>query len=193
MSARDVVVTVPMDLWQLWIEEGDLPGDEPTGEEWGFYTSGGRPNIRPGDRVYVVAHGRLRGYAPLSRLEVEGNRLSFGRKGGAVAVTIPESIRGFRGWRYRWWNRAIETSFEDWRTAGVRGQKRGKGERKGKGGPESEERSLDRVLEEWPTVVENSPSSGYEVGCRRCSARGVALLDPCMGVVDGGVHELVAV
>lgn len=115
----DVVVTVPKDLWEMWIEEGDLPGDPETGEEWGFYTSGGRPSILPGDRVYVVAHGRLRGYAPLTRLEVNGNRLAFGRQGGAVAVTISEEIRGFRGWRYRWWYREQEAPFPDWKTAGV--------------------------------------------------------------------------
>lgn len=67
-------------------------------------------------------------------------------------------------------------------------------EQEKRGGPDSEKRSLslDRVLEDTDghTVAENSRSSG---GCRRCSARGVALLDPCMAVVDGGVHELVAV
>lgn len=111
----DVVVTVPKDLWEDWLDEGDLPGDQPTGEEWGFFTSGARPNIAPGDRVYIVAHGKLRGYAPLTRLEVEGRSLAFGREGGAVAVTIEEPIRGFRGWRYRWWDRQAERPFPDWR------------------------------------------------------------------------------
>ena len=120
MSAiRDVVVTVPKDLWKLWLDEGDLPGDDPTGETWGFFTSGGRPRIYPGDRVYVVAHGRLRGHAPLTGLRVDGRRLAFGRRGGAVAMTIPEPIQGFRGWRYRWWEREDAIDFPDWKTEGV--------------------------------------------------------------------------
>jgi len=121
----DVVVTVPKDLWPAWIAEGDAVDEPETGEEWGFFFStrpmkhldvpGGFPDIRPGERVYVVAHGLLRGYAPLSRLQ--RNPPALGRRGGAVAVTIPEPIKGFPGWRYRWWDRAIEVPFPAWRTA----------------------------------------------------------------------------
>lgn len=118
-EVSDVVVTVPMGMWLDWIEEGDLPGEQSSGEMWGFFTSGARPEIEVGERVYVVAYGRLRGYAPLQKLEVTGNRIAFGRQGGAVAVTIPEKIRGFRGWRYRWWALADEVPFPDWKTADV--------------------------------------------------------------------------
>jgi hypothetical protein len=118
-SGRDVVATVPMDLWADWLDEGDLPGDEKTGEEWGFYTGGAVPDVLPGSRVYVVAHGRLRGFSPLTRLVVDGGRVVFCRRAGAVAVTIPESIRGFRGWRYRWWNREDERAFPDWKDPGA--------------------------------------------------------------------------
>lgn len=98
------------------MDEGDLPGDPPTGEEWGFYTSaGGVPDIQPGDRVYVVAHGKLRGYAPLTRYVRQGRTHVFCREAGAVAVTIEEPIRGFRGWRYRWWEREVERPFPGWR------------------------------------------------------------------------------
>lgn len=117
----DVVVTVPKGMWLDWIDEGDLPGDPPTGEEWGFFTYGARPDIKAGERVYVVAHGRLRGYAPLTRYEYTNGKVAFGREAGAVAVTIPEPIRGFRGWRYRWWEREIETPFPNWKTDGVVG------------------------------------------------------------------------
>jgi hypothetical protein len=41
-------------------------------------------------------------------------RYALVRHGDAVAVTIDEFVRGFRGWRYRWWNRDIETPFPDW-------------------------------------------------------------------------------
>lgn len=122
----DVVVTCPKNIWLDWLEEGDLPGDPPTGEEWGFSTWGPKPDIQPGERVYVVAHGRLRGYAPLTRLEYQHvghgqGRVAFGRAAGAVAVTIAEPIKGFRGWRYRWWRSETEIVFPDWKTAGVGG------------------------------------------------------------------------
>lgn len=111
----DVVVTVPKGVWEDWLDEGDLPGDPPTGETWGFFTWGARPKIEVGERVYVVAHGKLRGYAPLTKLEVNGGQIAFGRGANAIAVTIPEPIRGFRGWRYRWWNYDLEYPFTDWK------------------------------------------------------------------------------
>jgi hypothetical protein len=118
----DVVVTVPMGKWQEWIDEGDLPGDEPLYESHFWIHE--LPAIHAGERVYVVAHGRLRGYAPLVGLEAScrlwPERACLLREGGAVAVTIPEQIRGFQGWRYRWWLREDEVPFPDWRTAGVR-------------------------------------------------------------------------
>ena len=118
----DVVVTVPKALWQTWIDEGDAVGEPYSGELWSFYLYGARPKIRRGERVYVVAHGRLRGYAPLSYVEDEGppgGRFALVRRGGAVAVTIDEPIRGFRGWRERWWDRDAERPFPIWRTEGV--------------------------------------------------------------------------
>ena len=116
----DVVVTVPKGLWQDWIAEGDLPGEESQWEShfWisGFIT----PLIAEGERVYIVAHGKLRGYAPLVRQEytcaLAPNRSCLLRRGDAEAVTIDEPIRGFQGWRYRWWSRADEHPFPDWMT-----------------------------------------------------------------------------
>lgn len=124
----DVVVTVPKNIWQAWIEEGDAAGDPPTGEEWGFYTSGAdcRDRVKPGDRCYVVAHDRLRGYAPITRISFQPRRegykvgrIVFCRAAQAVAVTIKAPIRGFRGYQFRWWDRSIETPFPDWKTAGL--------------------------------------------------------------------------
>ena len=115
----DVVVTVPMRLWDEWLAEGDLPGEAWDGEaeygafEYGFYISR-RPDIDPGDRVYIVAYGRLRGYAPLVRLERFNSEYVLVRAGGAVACTIASIIRGFQGWRYRWWEREQEQPFPDW-------------------------------------------------------------------------------
>jgi hypothetical protein len=121
----DVVVTVPMGMWEEWIAEGDLPGDPQSDFESHFWIPAAViPEIQPGERVYVVAHGSLRGYAPLVRVErsctLWRSRACLVREGGAVAVTIPEAIRGFQGWRYRWWGRSAEVPFPDWRTAGVR-------------------------------------------------------------------------
>ena len=73
---------------------------------------------QPGGRFYVVSHGKLRGYAPI--LRVVGSfwdpfsEIIRGR--GAVAITIPDPIPGFRGLRKRWWDRADETPFPDWKT-----------------------------------------------------------------------------
>jgi hypothetical protein len=117
----DVVVTVPKSFGlDIWIAEGDAVGEPWSGEEWGFFLGGHWPRIEPGERVYVVFNGRLRGYAPLVRIEPVDenidNRYALVRHGGAVAVTIPEFIKGFRGYRYRWWSLESETAFPDWRT-----------------------------------------------------------------------------
>jgi hypothetical protein len=113
----DVVVTVPKRLWAEWLIEGDLPGELPTGGEYAFYLGGPEPFIRPGERVYIVAHGKLRGYAPLVRIDHGPNGgFALIRAGGAVACTHPEPMRGFRGWRYRWWPLDDERPFPDWRT-----------------------------------------------------------------------------
>jgi hypothetical protein len=117
----DVVVTVPKSFGlAAWIAEGDAAGEPWSGQEWDFYLGGNLPNMAPGDRVYVVYNGKLRGYAPLVRIAVHGEHsFSLVRHGGAVAVTIPEFIRGFRGWRYRWWDRIVETPFPDWQEYGT--------------------------------------------------------------------------
>ena len=111
---KDVVVTVPKWFWPQWISEGDAAGDPPTGEEWGF-SVGAKPDVEPGDRCYVVAHGKLRGYALITRLHFDGRKWHICRQAGAVAVTIKEPIKGFQGFRYRWWNRAEELPFPDWK------------------------------------------------------------------------------
>ena len=111
----DLVVTCPKGEWAEWLQEGDCAGEPETGEEYGFYLGYRLAPILPGDRLYIVAHGRLRGWAPVTRVQPG---VIF-RRGGAVACTITEPIPGFRGWRYRWWHREIEQSFMDWKTVGV--------------------------------------------------------------------------
>jgi len=120
----DVVVTVPKSFGlKTWIEEGDLPGEEWSGLEWHFYLFGLLPNIKPGERVYVVYNGKLRGYSELVRVELgekyKNGMWSFAlvRHNDAEAVTIDEYIRGFRGWKYRWWRREDEKPFPEWQTA----------------------------------------------------------------------------
>lgn len=112
----DLVVTCPKGRWEEWIAEGDPAGSPPSGEEWAWYLGGPRPDIGPGDRLYVVAHGRLRGFAPVTHLIETDTGWAIIRRGGAVAVTIPIPIPGFRGWRRRWWTRDTEVPFPDWRT-----------------------------------------------------------------------------
>jgi hypothetical protein len=114
----DLVVTVPKTFWMRWIAEGDAVGAPESGEEWGFFLNGAKPPIGEGDRLYIVAWGLLRGYAPVTRLArdpVAGWGIC--RRGGAVACTLPELIQGFRGFRHVWWKREQELPFPDWRTA----------------------------------------------------------------------------
>ncbi len=126
----DIVVTVPMNFTlpefpglrglDTWCAEGDPAGEPASGARWVFTTGGARPNIKLGDRVYIVCEDRLRGYAPLVNLYYIDGAIGLVRQGGAVAVTIPEKIKGFRGWRYRWWDKSMEVPFPDWRTANRR-------------------------------------------------------------------------
>lgn len=109
----DLVTTCPKGFWKEWIAEGDPAGEPERGEEWGWFTQHRfRSLIAPGDRFYVVAHGKLRGYALVTGLW--GGAIV--RKGGAVACTIDGPIAGFRGLRKRWWDRGIERPFPEWRT-----------------------------------------------------------------------------
>lgn len=117
----DLVGTCPKDFFLEWIAEGDAAGDAESGEEWGWYTSDSTARlIKPGDRFYVVAWGRLRGWAPVTRLR-DGGRGNYVicRRGGAVACTVDFPIPGFRGLKKPWWPREDERPFPDWRTAGV--------------------------------------------------------------------------
>jgi len=114
----DVVVTVPKSFgWTRWLEEGDLPGEPWSGLESYFHLGGYPPrDLEVGDRVYVVFNGKLRGYAPLNRIiHIGPRRYALARRGGAVATTISEEIKGFRGFRYRWWDYDLERLFPNWR------------------------------------------------------------------------------
>ena len=123
----DVVVTVPKNFtWSgapgkkglaAWQAEGDQPNTPWSGALWDYTTWGRRPTIAPGELVYVVCEGRLVGYAPLVELQFDERVNSMGyvtfiRGGGAVAVTLPKPVQGFRGWRYRWWQYKEEQLLE---------------------------------------------------------------------------------
>lgn len=43
------------------------------------------------------------------------------------------------------------------------------------------------LFDEGELIHESLP--GAELGCRKCSARGVGLLDPCPAVTDTGIHD----
>lgn len=116
----DLVGTCPKDFWREWIAEGDPAGAPYSGEEWGWFTrSPLTPLIQPGDRFYVVAHGRLRGWAPVTRVTWRDGAGCICRRGDAVAVTLEQAIPGFRGLRRRWWDRSAELAFPNWQTEGV--------------------------------------------------------------------------
>ena len=124
----DLVGTCPKTFWEEWIAEGDAAGDPPTGEEWHWYTRSRAALLvsgEPDERFYVVAHGRLRGWAPITAFvriargglfDAVAPGYAIVRRGGAVACAVPFEISGFRGLRKRWWDRSIEVPFPDWRT-----------------------------------------------------------------------------
>lgn len=96
--------------------EGDAAGDPYTGEEWGWFTRSPLARIiQPGDRFYVVAHGKLRGWSPVTRVQWGDGSGVICRRGDAVACTLPFDIPGFRGLRRVWWNRKQEIPFPNWR------------------------------------------------------------------------------
>ncbi len=115
----DVVVCVPRAKWRDWIGEGVLAGQSST-QRFGFYVrSAERPPIEPGDRVYVIAWDRLRGYAPLVELKEEPDGYTFVRTGNAVSCTLPAEVKGFPGWKLRWWQLADEQPFAGWQVDNV--------------------------------------------------------------------------
>ena len=115
----DVVVTLPLSFGlDCWIAEGDPAGEPWSGQSWDWYLGGLRPDILPGQWVYVVFNRALRGRARL--VEVRDDlwerwRFSLVRHGDAEAVTITQEIQGFRGWRYRWWKYEDEKPFSNWK------------------------------------------------------------------------------
>ena len=111
----DLVVTVPKGLWAHWIAEGDAVDEPYSGEEWAYQVSR-KPPIEPGERLYIVAWGKLRGFAPVVRVFQTATGYAICRRGGAVAVTIPTEIPGFRGFRKRWWDHSEERPFPDWKS-----------------------------------------------------------------------------
>lgn len=116
----DLVGTCPKTFWEEWLEEGDCAGDPETGAEyyWGTHHRLAA-QARPGNRFYIVAHGRLRGWAPIRRLcsyRDDCTAYDIVRAGGAVACTLEVPIPGFQGLRVRWWEREQERPFPEWRT-----------------------------------------------------------------------------
>ena len=117
----DLVGTCPKNFWLEWLAEGGCAGAPDDGEEYSWYTRCERMarRARPGDRFYVVAHSRLRGWAPITRVAAppwQVEEWQIVRRGGAVACTIDAEIPGFRGLRARWWPREVEFDFPGWKT-----------------------------------------------------------------------------
>ena len=119
----DLVATVPKTRWDDWLAEGDCAGTPTTGAVYAWVTSSPVARYcRTGDRLYIVAHGKLRGWAVIGQVErfilalPRPAQYEINRAGGAVACTIPTAIPGFPGLRKRWWDRKLEVPFPDWRT-----------------------------------------------------------------------------
>lgn len=116
MSTGDLVVTIQANKFEAWIEEGDLPGQIWSGNYSWFRLGKNRPvKSCPGDRVYVICRKKLIGYSPLYGIKNVDGVNYLVRRGEAIAVTIDQEIKGFQGFRYRWWNRNDEEPFPDWK------------------------------------------------------------------------------
>ncbi len=118
----DLVGTCPKDFWLEWIAEGDAAGAPSSGEEWGWYTHHGLAReIRPGERFYVVAHGRLRGWAAVTRVKysTDGRPVCICRQGGAVAITIDEPVTGISRAAPALVAARHRAPVPDWKTAGI--------------------------------------------------------------------------
>ena len=117
----DLVGTCPKGFWEKWLAEGDCAGDQDSNLYYYWETrSRIAHRIQEGERFYVVAHSRLRGYASVVQVDWDDDDshhpVHIWRSGGAVAVTIPEAILGFQGVRRRWWDRKSEIPFPNWKT-----------------------------------------------------------------------------
>ena len=44
----------------------------------------------------------------------DGQDYGWGLAGEQLAIAIDEPVRGFQGFRYRWWDRRQERPFPDW-------------------------------------------------------------------------------
>lgn len=117
----DLVGTCPKGFWLEWLDEGDIAGSPYTGETWSWFTRDRKAElIKPGDRFYVVAWDKLRGYAPVVEVRKTGDGgYAICRRGDAVACTISTAIPGFRGLRQPFWDRAAEVPFPTWKTDGI--------------------------------------------------------------------------
>ena len=116
----DVVVTLPKRFGlKQWVEEGDAAGASANLSLFKIYNYYWKvpsvPDIQEGERVYVVYDKHLIGYAPLTGIVVSRNGVFLVRQSGAEAVTIEQRIPGFRGYRYRWWDREDERPFPEWK------------------------------------------------------------------------------
>lgn len=106
-----------MGEWEEWLAEGDAAGEPRTGQRYEWHTrSRTALQARPGDRMYIVAHGKLRGWAPIEHVQNFGDSFCIIRAGDAVACTLPDPVPGFRGLRVRWWVRHDERPFLEWKT-----------------------------------------------------------------------------
>lgn len=183
----DVLVTVKEEDWDRWLEDGDLAGDPWSGQEHGI-TVMGHPKIEHGERVYILAGGIVRGYAPLIRAEVlwlRGKwRTTLFRGGGARAMTPmcvypttcdcmpkwqaphPKRIVDHHPFQYRSWKYTEEWALIDWKD--MPGQRR---DRKGRSyGSEQQQRA-------GGLPVQREEAGGVRGGDREDQS------------ADGGVHR----
>ena len=110
----DIVVTVSRRHWQSWLQGGCEPGRLRS-----FHVFGDKPPCCFGDRLYVLAHNRIRCRLIVDDVQpLRGGWMMFARFEQGMTVR-GATIRGFKGWQRRWWRDADEIDFPEWRTAGL--------------------------------------------------------------------------
>ena len=120
---EDLVATLPKSFGlKEWIEEGDPAGEphtDPPNVSYFWKVPSLPRRSGPGARLYVVYDGTLIGYSIISHIIQTPQGVFVVRPGGVrardEAVTIPDRIPGFQGYRYRWWPRDKERPFPEWK------------------------------------------------------------------------------
>ena len=110
----DIVVTVPKREYKTDAAEDELLA---LGESGAFWAMNRRPLLSPGERVYFVKEGKITTSMKVDRIESGEAQCDLtGRTWPGKCIIHmtdlrteePIEVKGFRGFRYRWWKNHTE-------------------------------------------------------------------------------------